>query len=1088
MPQPILSTLRGLLLGCAVLLLPGHPVRAQQTPTARLVSLDVPLLRRQLTPPVARGSQPTYRLQLPTLRGSRPFILTESFVLPAADTAARRRLRTFVGYEDGAPDHRASVVLTPQALTLDVLAGAESASLRPAGADRYELRPERATQGPCATLAPAGELLRPGNFSTLPAPFSFGTQLRRLRYAILVTQEFYTSNGSTDATVEQAVVTAMNQMSALYLQELALSYELTRPTSGSYYFSAMTTATLPGSDPATPGRLRDQNLGEVGGFINSRFASASFDLGHCFHNTGGGVAYVGVVCDATYKAQAWSGVGNRGGFQGILAHEMGHQHGAAHTFAGLCGSRSLGSNLEPGGGATIMAYTDVCGSQTLQSVPGTEADHFSTRSLAQMRVELLSVSCPTVTANTNRPPTVDAGPDYVIPRNTPFTLTASGTDPDGHPLAYTWTQFDYTATNHGALGSIAGEAGLAATDDPEAPLFRPRPPRAAPSRTFPDLRYVLANANRPPDLIGEALSNVGRELHFAVTARDQQAAGGTFATDNVTLTVAPTAGPFAVTTQNEPALWIGGQQATVTWAVNGTDQAPIGVQQVRISLSADGGQTFPTVLAASVPNTGSAVVTVPSLTTQQARVRIEAVGNVFFDINDANFPIAPCSPVASQTLPATDLTAPAGDAVLNLSQQGYSLTEYAEAGQLSGTISASDPTTNLTDYTGSSCTRYGNVTYYDAHVFVPSATATYRINTPTGFGNMVLRLYSSAGFDPANPCQNVVVDNYQASTLSRDVTASLTAGQPYTLVVSNFNGTPSGSTSYTISFSTTPAGGTAYAPLAALGYEYQYAVVNTANGQVVRLAPTADLRTLPAGTYDVHGLLFQRGYSTANLQRGSLSQLQAALGSVAPCGQLSRNARRVSITGGAAPLPVVLTRFSGRREATGNQLQWETASETDVSHFEVEYSPDGQQFTALSRVAATNSRTARTYSFTDARVSVGPAYYRLAVREQDGTVAYSGVVVLQAGVAEARPLRVAVAPNPVPGGQPLRLELESGTAQPAELRLTDLTGRVLLRQTITLPVGHTTLSLPETRAWRGLYLLTVQPVTGPARQQRVVLE
>lgn len=1086
MPQPLLSILRGLLLGCVVVLLPGHPTLAQKNPTAQVVSLDMPLLRRQLTPPAARGSRPTYRLQLPTLRGSRPFVLTESFVLPATDTVAQQRLRTFVGYEDGAPDHRASVVLTPRALTLDVLAGAESASLRPAGAGRYELRPERATQGPCATQAPAGELLRPGSFSTLPAPFSFGTQLHRLRYAILVTQEFYTSNGNTDVAVEQAVVTAMNQMSALYLQEVALSYELTRPTSGSYYFSAMTSATLPSTDPATPGRLRDQNLGEVGSFINSRFASSNFDLGHCFHNTGGGVAYVGVVCDATYKAQAWSGVGNRGGFQGILAHEMGHQHGAAHTFAGLCGSRSLGSNLEPGGGATIMAYTDVCGSQTLQSVTGTEADHFSTRSLAQMRAELLSVSCPTVTANANRPPTVDAGPDYVIPRNTPFILTASGTDPDGHPLAYTWTQFDYTATNHGALGSIAGEAGLAAIDDPEAPLFRPRPPRTTPSRTFPDLRYVLANANRPPDLIGEALPNVGRDLHFTVTARDQQAAGGTFTTDNVTLTVAPGTGPFAVTTQNEPALWIGGQQATVTWSVNGTDQAPIGVQQVRVSLSSDGGQTFPTVLAASVPNTGAVTITVPNLTTQQARVRVEAVGNVFFDINDANFPIAPCSPVASQTLPATDLTATAGDAALNLDQQGYSLTEYAGASQLSGTIAASDPTTNLTNYEGpNNCTRYGNVTYYDAHVFVPSATATYRISTPTGFGNMVLRLYNSAGFDPANPCQNVVADNMQSGFLPRDVTASLTAGQPYTLVVSNFNGTPSGNTSYTISFSTTPVGGTAYASLAALGYDYQYAVVNTTNDQVVRLAPTADLRTLPAGTYDVHGLLFQRGYPTANLQRGTLSQLQAALSSVAPCGQLSRNARRVTITGSSAPLPVVVTRFSGRREATGNQLQWETASENQVAHFAVQYSPDGQQFTVLGQVPATNAPHA--YAFTDARATAGPAYYRLAVQDLDGTVAYSGVVALLA-TAEPWPLRVAVAPNPVPGGQPLRLELEADAAQPAELRLTDLTGRVLLRLTVALPVGHTTLSLPETRAWHGLYLLTVQPTTGPARQQRVMLE
>ena len=74
-------------------------------------------------------------------------------------------------------------------------------------------------------------------------------------------------------------------------------------------------------------------------------------------------------------------------------------------------------------------------------------------------------------------------------------------------------------------------------------------------------------------------------------------------------------------------------------------------------------------------------------------------------------------------------------------------------------------------------------------------------------------------------------------------------------------------------------------------------MVNTATNAVVRVAPTADLRALSGGVYDVYGLLFQHGYATAGLQRGSLSALQAALGSGAPCGQLSRNARRVTISG-----------------------------------------------------------------------------------------------------------------------------------------------------------------------------------------------
>ncbi|QNH63182.1 M12 family metallo-peptidase [Hymenobacter sediminicola] len=1086
MKKASLAVTRLLLIWLAVLAGTTQSSTAQQAPPRR-VSVNVEQLRQQLTATPSTsarlGSVAAYRVILPTLQGSRAFVLTETHVLPAADAAARRRLRTYVGYEENTPGHRVSLVLTPRSLTAQLLAGSESASLRPAAdGTGYELQQTPPTGGPCGTLSPAGDVLRPENFSSMPAPFSFGTQLRRLRYAILVTQEYYAANGNSDAAVEQAVVAAMNQMSGLYLQELSVSYELVKPNGGTYYFSAMTTATLSSGAAAAAGRLREQNLGEVGGFINARFTPSDFDLGHCFHNNGGGVAYVGIICNSTYKAQAWSGV-TTSGFQQVLAHEMGHQHGAAHTFTGPCGSQTAGSNLEPGGGATIMAYTDVCGTQTLQNVVGTEADHFNTRSLDQMRTNLRNAACPTVTTNANQPPTVNAGADYVIPRNTPFTLTATGADPDGETLTYTWNQFDYTP-NTQALGTIAGINGLAAIDDPEAPLFRPRPPRTTPSRTFPDLRYVLANSNQPANRIGEALPNVARDLHFVVTARDQRAAGGTFSTDNVTLTVAPTSGPFALTTQNTASLWIGGQQATVTWSVNGTDQAPIGVSQVRISLSTDGGQTFG-VLAAAAPNTGSATVTVPNVTTSQARIRVEAVGNIFFDINDADFPIAPCTPIASQTLPATPVTAAAGNAALNLTQQGYSLTEYAGINQLTGTITATDPATNLTDYNGSSCTRYSNVTYYDAHVFVPSATASYTIATPIGFSSMVLRVYDGS-FNPDDPCANLLADNYTGST-ARSVTVSLTAGQSYTLVVSNFGGTPAAGSSYSVSFATSPAGGTAYAPLQSLGYDYQYVVVNTTTNQVAQVAPTADLRTLPAGTYDVYGFLFQRDYAVSGLQNGTLGGLQAALASIAPCGRLSTNARRVTITG-TSPLPVVLTTFTGREAGIANELQWHTASEQHVAYFEVQRSSDERNFKNLGRVAATNSASAHKYTFTDAMPPEGMAYYRLLIQDTDGQAAYSGVVTLQRSGQNQPALRLAAYPNPVPAGGTLRVQVQAREAQTVELTVADALGRTVVRRGVAVPAGTSLLALPEAQQWHGLYLLTVQGATGQHQQQKVVLE
>jgi hypothetical protein len=285
-----------------------------------------------------------------------------------------------------------------------------------------------------------------------------------------------------------------------------------------------------------------------------------------------------------------------------------------------------------------------------------------------------------VVANTN--PVVTAPADKTIPVRTPFTLTGSGTDDNGDPLVYLWEQTD---TGQG-LGT-----GLVDNNKVEGPLFRmfgvhadvsqaealqsPSPDinlaTASPSRTFPDLAQVLADntnaetgtcpAAPAPPASGGA-SNVpvptvecyaeflptalyasslltGGVLNFRLSARDQKPVGGGYAYDDVELTVDSSAGPFLVTSQASPGTRVaGGSSQTVTWAVNGTDAAGL-APNVRITLSVDGGLTFPTELVASTPNDGSQAVTIPAVQTPAARLKVEAVGNYFFDVNDAAFSI-----------------------------------------------------------------------------------------------------------------------------------------------------------------------------------------------------------------------------------------------------------------------------------------------------------------------------------------------------------------------------------------------------------------------------------------------------------------
>ncbi|MET0555766.1 MAG: Calx-beta domain-containing protein [Vicinamibacteria bacterium] len=97
---------------------------------------------------------------------------------------------------------------------------------------------------------------------------------------------------------------------------------------------------------------------------------------------------------------------------------------------------------------------------------------------------------------------------------------------------------------------------------------------------------------------------------------------------------------FEVTAPDSAVTWTAGRFQTVTWNVAGSKAAPVNAAAVRISLSVDGGATFPLVLAASTANDGSESVPVPSGATTRARLKVEAVGNrFFFDVSDADFTI-----------------------------------------------------------------------------------------------------------------------------------------------------------------------------------------------------------------------------------------------------------------------------------------------------------------------------------------------------------------------------------------------------------------------------------------------------------------
>ena len=368
----------------------------------------------------------------------------------------------------------------------------------------------------------------------------------------------------------------------------------------------------------TAGSLINESQAE----IDAAIGPSNYDIGHTVSTGGGGLAQLNSPCTGN-KARGITGspspVGDPFDID-YVAHEMGHQFGATHTFNNSCGgNRSGGTAVEPGSGNTIMGYAGICA----PDVQNNSDAHFHTVSLNQMMAFTIGTgNCAPNASNGNTPPVVNAGVDRTIPKGTPFILfPQSVTDANGDSLTYCWEQTDTAiATQPPTASNTSG------------PSFRSNPPVTAPERYMPALATVVAGNLSST---WEVVSTAARSYNFALTVRDNRMPnGGQTTRDNVLVTASNTVGPFSVNSQNTTEAWAQGSTQTITWIRNGAETLSANVD---IYLSTDGGVTFPTLLTPSgVPNSGSATITVPNVVTQTARIMVRAKENIYYAVNSRN--------------------------------------------------------------------------------------------------------------------------------------------------------------------------------------------------------------------------------------------------------------------------------------------------------------------------------------------------------------------------------------------------------------------------------------------------------------------
>ena len=324
-----------------------------------------------------------------------------------------------------------------------------------------------------------------------------------------------------------------------------------------------------------------------------------------------------------------------------------------------------------------------------------------------------------------------------------------------------------------------------------------------------------------------------------------------------------TAGPFQVTAPNSNITWNAGSTATVTWSVNGTNAGTVNCAAVNILCPQMVAIRSPVVLASATANDGSEVVNVPATQGTTNRIKVEAVGNIFFDISNTNFTIG-APPLCADA---------AGLASSAITQTTATLGWTADASALSYDVdyktTASSTWINAATATTATAVNLSGLTAgttYDWRV---------RINCAAGAGNYVQAQFTTSAATVVCPgiydvSTNGTTAGAATIPLNTDVKGLINVGSDndyYKFVITN-GGT------LTITLSTLPA-------------NYQLSLLNSA-GTVLQTSSNAGTNnetisgTIAAGTY--YARVFPRNTSTFNasvcytlrVQTGTASKIAIA--------------------------------------------------------------------------------------------------------------------------------------------------------------------------------------------------------------------
>jgi carboxypeptidase T len=189
------------------------------------------------------------------------------------------------------------------------------------------------------------------------------------------------------------------------------------------------------------------------------------------------------------------------------------------------------------------------------------------------------------------------------------------------------------------------------------------------------------------------------------------------------------------------------------------------------------------------------------------------------------------------------------------------------------------------------------------------------------------------------------------------------------------------------------------------------------------------------------------------------------------------NLKLVKSTSNFVTLPVQFANFTGKLLSNNNiELDWK-ANISNLDHFEVEKSADGNWFSFIGTVGKDD-----TYQFLDHSPFIGNNYYRLKAVDINGRVSYSGVVNF---LYKPSMLTLSIWPNPA--ADELHVVLKSAEPETFNIALTDMTGRIIYKKTVSLSNETKTVNVKMSAFVGNVFLVKITSGAGKVlRAEKII--